>query len=67
MSRRPGELEPVMEIREEVRVTEGTEELSPVELGQGLQEVAQGDEFGAEENGETGVEGERVKTSLTHQ
>ena len=57
MSRRAGELQPLVEIREEVRVAEGAEELSPVELGQGLEEGAQGDELDAEEVDEPGVEG----------
>ena len=57
MSRRAGELQPLVEIREEVRVAEGAEELSPVELGQGLEEGAQGDELDPEEVDESGVEG----------
>ena len=57
MSRRAGELQPLVEIREEVRVAEGAEELSPVELRQGLEEGAQGGELDAEEVDESGVEG----------
>ncbi len=57
MSRRAGELQPLVEIREEVRVTEGAEELAFVELGQGPEEGAQGGELDAEEIGEPGVEG----------
>jgi len=57
MSRRAGELQPLVEIREEVRVTEVAEELPPVELGQGLEEGDQGGELDAEEIDEPGVEG----------
>jgi len=57
MSRRAGELQPPVEIREQVGVAEVAEELAPVELGQGLEEGAQGGELDAEEVDEPGVEG----------
>jgi hypothetical protein len=57
MSRRAGELQPFVEIGEEVRVAEVTEELAPVELGQGLEEGAQGGKLDAEEVDESRVEG----------
>jgi hypothetical protein len=57
MGRRAGELQALVEIGEEVRVAEGAEELSPVELGQGLEEGAQGDELDVEEIDEPGVKG----------
>jgi hypothetical protein len=57
MSRCAGELQPLVEIREEVRVAEVAEELAPVELGQGLEDGAQGGELDAEEVDEPGVEG----------
>jgi hypothetical protein len=57
MSRRAGELQPLVEIGEEVRMAEVTEELAPVELGQGLEEGAEGGELDAEEVDESGVEG----------
>jgi hypothetical protein len=39
MSRRAGELQALVEIGEQVRVAEVAEELSPVELGQGLEKI----------------------------
>ena len=57
MSRRARKLQPLVEIREEVRVAEFAEELAPVEFGQGLEEGAKGGELHAEEVGESGVEG----------
>ncbi len=57
MSRGAGELQPLVEIGEEVRVAEAAEELSPVEFGQGLEEGAQRDELDAEEVDESGMEG----------
>ena len=57
MSRRAGELQALVEIGEQVRVAEVTEELSPVELGQGLEEGAEGGPLDAEEVDESDVEG----------
>jgi hypothetical protein len=68
MSRRAGELQPLVEIREQVRVTEGAEELAPVEFGQGLEEGAQGGEFDTEEVDESGVEGSsHTKIGVIHE
>ena len=49
MSRRAGELQALVEIREEVGVAEEAEELAPVELGQSFEEGAQGGELDVEE------------------
>jgi hypothetical protein len=47
VGRPAGELEPHVEVFEEARVAEGAEELATVEFGQGLEEDAEGREFGA--------------------
>ena len=64
MGRRAGELQPLVEIGEEVRVAEVAEELAPVELGQGLEEGAQRDELDPEEVDESGVEGSGLEKGV---
>ena len=57
MSRRAGELQAPVKVREEVRVSQRAEEPEPVELGERFQEGAQGGELDAEEIDESGVKG----------